>query len=106
MLLRNNLLVVLVLCWCLPASAQPPDPSRQKQIIHLLKHDCGSCHGMSLQGGLGPALTSQALKNKPLQYLEATISAGRAGTPMPPWLPFLTPVEIHWLVQQLKQGIK
>jgi cytochrome c55X len=82
-----------------------PYDLRQKEILYLLKHDCGSCHGMTLKGGLGPALTPQALKNKPMNYLVATIMHGRAGTPMPPWQPFLSKNEVYWLVNKLKQGI-
>ena len=28
-----------------------PDP---KVLEHLVKQDCGSCHGLTLKGGLGP----------------------------------------------------
>ena len=37
-----------------PAAAEPAD-SRQAELTHLVKHDCGSCHGMTMKGGLGPA---------------------------------------------------
>jgi mono/diheme cytochrome c family protein len=30
------------------------DTARQAELLHLLKHDCGSCHGMTRKGGLGP----------------------------------------------------
>jgi hypothetical protein len=36
--------------------ADPTPRQRQKELIHLVRQDCGSCHGMTLQGGLGPAL--------------------------------------------------
>jgi len=29
---------------------------RQTELLYLLKQDCGSCHGMTLQGGLGSSL--------------------------------------------------
>ncbi len=78
---------------------------RQTELINLLKQDCGSCHGMTLKGGLGPALTPEVIKDKPAQMLVETILLGRPGTPMPPWSPFLTREEAHWLVEQLYQGI-
>jgi cytochrome c55X len=84
------------------ASAPPaPTPERQKQLVHLVRQDCGSCHGMTLQGGLGPALTPEALHDKPVDSLVATIYGGRPGTPMPPWHRFLTEAEATWIVQQL-----
>ena len=79
-------------------------PARQSELKHLLEQDCGSCHGMTLNGGLGPALTVQALKDKPPAMLTATILEGRAGTPMPPWRDFVSAEEAAWLVQYLQQG--
>jgi cytochrome c55X len=77
---------------------------RQHELLKLLKRDCGSCHGLRLTGGLGPALTPQALKDKPTASLTATIMSGRAGTAMPPWRPFLTEAEAEWLVARLQRG--
>lgn len=83
-----------------------PDPERQTELIHLLKHDCGSCHGMRLLGGLGPALTPEALTAKPNEYITTTILEGRAGTPMPPWKLFLSVDEAGWMATQLKKGVE
>ena len=80
-------------------------PQRQAELLHLLRHDCGSCHGMRLQGGLGPALTPQRLAPWETGSLAATILHGRPGTPMPAWRPFFSDQEAHWLAQQLLQGI-
>jgi cytochrome c55X len=79
--------------------------ARQKELLHLLRHDCGSCHGMTLKGGLGPALLPDALASKPAATLEATVLYGRAGTPMPPWRGLLSEEEVAWLVAILKQGL-
>ncbi len=79
---------------------------RQIQLLHLLKQDCGSCHGMTLKGGLGPALLPENLENKPTLFLKNTILSGRPGTAMPPWAGILTDKESLWLVQQLQQGIQ
>jgi len=88
------------------AAFQPaaPTPERQKELVHLVRQDCGSCHGMTLQGGLGPALTPAALRERPADSLVATIYGGRPGTPMPPWHRFLTEAEAAWIVQQLLAG--
>ena len=84
------------------ASADMPTPERQKALSSLLHQDCGACHGMTLQGGLGPALLPENLKGKTDEYLTATILNGRAGTAMPPWSRFLTATEAGWLVSQLR----
>jgi len=81
-----------------------PDAARQGELLRLLRQDCGSCHGMRLTGGLGPPLTPQALRDKPADSLAATIVAGRAGSAMPPWRPFLSESEAAWLVERLQQG--
>ena len=85
--------------------AEPP-PGRQAELINMLKHDCGSCHGLTLKGGLGPPLSPEALRNKPAEFLAATILYGRPGTPMPPWRPFLSDREVAWLVQRMLEGLK
>jgi cytochrome c55X len=80
--------------------------TRQHELMYLLKQDCGSCHGLTMQGGLGPALTPQALSDKPKAAMVATILSGRPGTPMPPWSNQLTEAETRWLVDNLYEGIK
>ena len=88
-----------------PVAAEPPaDPARRAELVHLLRQDCGSCHGLTLKGGLGPALTRAALAGKAPEGLRATIYHGRPGTPMPPWRGFLTEDEAGWLVDLLMQG--
>ncbi len=90
----------------LPLAAQAElTPARQQQLLHLLRQDCGSCHGLTLQGGLGPALTPQALSGKSADMLRAVILHGRPGTPMPPWRPFMNEIEAAWLVKQLQTGV-
>ena len=81
-----------------------PSPARQKELIHLVRQDCGSCHGMTLQGGLGPALLPANLADKPAESLVATIVHGRPGTPMPPWHRFLAEDEARWIVAKLMAG--
>lgn len=97
------LFLLLVTMPCLPVCADLPSPERQQELQYLLLQDCGSCHGMRLTGGLGPALTSQALAGKPRALLFATIREGRAGTPMPPWKNLLTDEDINWLVDYIMQ---
>lgn len=86
------------------AAATPPEPARQRELLTLLRQDCGSCHGLRLTGGLGPALTADALQSKPAEGMVATIQHGRPGTAMPPWSRFLSEVETRWLVGRMQSG--
>ncbi len=79
---------------------------RQSELIQLLRHDCGACHGMTLKGGLGPSLLPQALAPKPKTFLLDTILDGRVGTAMPSWRHALTRVEAVWLLEQMLKGIE
>lgn len=79
-------------------------PQRQQELTHLLKQDCGSCHGMTLKGGLGPALLPENLADKADYELVGVIKYGRETLAMPGWDGILNTAEIEWLVAQLKQG--
>jgi len=81
-----------------------PDAARQRELITLLRQDCGSCHGMRLTGGLGPALTPEKLRTRPAESLAATIVSGRPGTAMPPWRRFVSEEEARWLVARMVSG--
>lgn len=99
------LAAALVLLFSASAGAgtvKAPDAARQKALLHLLRQDCGACHGMTMNGGLGNALHAEALRGKDDATLVATILHGRAGTAMPPWKAFLSEEEAAWLVQQLR----
>lgn len=88
----------------LAQSAPAPDASRSRELVRLVRQDCGSCHGMRLTGGLGPALTREALADVPLDSLAAVIFHGRPGTPMPPWRAMLSEPEARWIALRLQQG--
>ncbi len=85
-----------------PAAPSAVAPDRAVVLRHLLIQDCGSCHGLTLGGGLGPPLKRQSLVDKPVPYLAAVILHGRPGTAMPPWSAFLTATEGEWLARELK----
>ena len=80
------------------------DSARQTELMHLLKQDCGSCHGLKLKGGLGPPLLVENLTGKPASFLAYTILNGRPGTAMPPWKELLKPEEAEWLANVLLNG--
>lgn len=94
----------LIALACSAAVADQPSPQRQQELLNLLKHDCGSCHGLPPKGGLGPSLMPEALADKSDQLLLDAIQKGRAGTAMPPWRTFLNEDESRWLIARLRQG--
>ena len=102
--MRCVLLILPLIVAGITAAVAEPSSDRKQELLHLLAHDCGSCHGLTLQGGLGPALTASALLNRPAPYLEHVVLAGRPGTPMPPWRGLLSEDDVRWLVTQLKSG--
>ncbi|MCP4699359.1 MAG: cytochrome c [Gammaproteobacteria bacterium] len=105
--MTNDKGLILIVCFFISTlNAQELISSqRQAELLYMLRHDCGSCHGMTLKGGLGPSLLPEALADKPPETLAAVILYGRAGTPMPPWRALLTQVEAAWLTEQLRKGI-
>lgn len=96
---RSAILLALSLSTSVFAAA--PDSDRQQVLLHMLQQDCGSCHGLTMKGGLGPALLPETLQGKPPAFLVQTILDGRPGTAMPPWRPMMSEDEAAWLVQQL-----
>lgn len=103
-LLAHVLVLIAAATVAALASAAEPEPARARDLVHLVRQDCGSCHGLTLAGGLGPALTAQALADKPAEGLVATIVGGRPGTPMPPFRGIVSELEAEWIVDQLMRG--
>ena len=86
------------------AGAAEPDLVRRAQLVSMVRQDCGSCHGLRLTGGLGPALLPDSLSGKPAAALIAAVLGGRPGTAMPGWSRFLSGAEAAWIVEQLQRG--
>ncbi|MDP2255320.1 MAG: cytochrome c [Polaromonas sp.] len=78
--------------------------TRRVELVKLVRQDCGSCHGLALKGGLGPALLPEALKDKPPEYLKFVILHGLPHTAMPPWQRFLSEADAEWIVFNLQKG--
>ena len=104
MIRRLVLAVSILLSYHIALAADPITDKRQRELQHLVLHDCGSCHGMTLMGGLGPALTPDALIDKNIAVLSSIISTGVPEKAMPPWKGILTEDEINWISHQLKAG--
>ena len=81
-----------------------PSAERQAALAYLVRQDCGSCHGMTLKGGLGRPLLPEALAGAEAEALAEVILDGIPGTPMPPWRGQLSEAEALWIARALKQG--
>jgi cytochrome c55X len=95
----------LVLAPLVAAAGEPPH-SRQAQLLHLLTQDCGSCHGLTLKGGLGPPLLPGDIRDRDDETLVEAIVSGRPGTAMPPWSFEINEQEAAWLVQAMRKGVE
>ena len=100
-ILRKSSVLALCLLGFSAQADEAIDPQRGRELVYLLHQDCGSCHGMTLKGGLGPSLLPSALAGKPDAYLRQVIARGVPGTAMPPWDAILNPSEIDFLVAYL-----
>ncbi len=85
-----------------PASAAEIADARK--LSNLVRQDCGSCHGLTLRGGLGKPLTSEHLRGWDREQLVSIILDGVPGTPMPPWRALLSEGDARWIAERLQQG--
>lgn len=99
-----SLVVAGALLSALGAAHAQPVLERERELVRMVRQDCGSCHGLRLTGGLGPPLTREALVDKPVESLAAVIFHGRPGTPMPPWRRLLSEPEAQWIAERLMVG--
>ncbi|GAB6054469.1 hypothetical protein JCM17960_32890 [Magnetospira thiophila] len=99
----RTLVILLLILAAVPARAEMVTP-RQGELLYVLEQDCGSCHGLTLRGGLGPALMPERLQDRSAGDLAEVILEGVPGTPMPPWRPFFSQQEALWLAHVLKSG--
>jgi len=78
-----------------------PDADALTRLVH---QDCGSCHGLTLKGGLGPDIRPETVAHLPPDVLKMVILDGVPGTAMPPWRPLITEAEAEWIAHYLLQG--
>lgn len=69
-----------------------------KRLVH---QDCGSCHGLTLKGGLGPDIRPQNLEHHDIDSLTGVILDGVPGTAMPPWNPLISVEAANWIAEYL-----
>lgn len=99
---RSSLAALGVALLALPAAAQ--DRARQSELTTLVRQDCGSCHGMTLKGGLGAPLLPENVAHFEPEGLAQVILDGIPGKPMPPWRGLISEADALWIAQRLKEG--
>ncbi len=97
-----NRLAAILLFAATPVMAEPDAQALER----LVRQDCGSCHGITLKGGLGPDIRPAALTHYERDRLKAVILDGIPGTPMPPWRPLLSEEEAAWIADYLIGGVR
>lgn len=81
--------------------AADPDPVALERLVI---QDCGSCHGLTLRGGLGPDIRPETIDYYDPEVLKDVILDGIPDTAMPPWRPLLSEAEAAWIAQYLLKG--
>jgi len=97
----NRLAAIALAALVTPAAAEPDTQALER----LVRQDCGSCHGLTLKGGLGPDIRPQALDHHDRDSLTSLILDGIPGTAMPPWRPLLSDEEAAWIADYLLNGV-
>ncbi len=88
----------------LPATGGELGTERAAELERLVRQDCGACHGLTLKGGLGPAIRADRLAGAEPAALAEIILDGVPGTPMPPWRGLLSEGEARWIAEYLLQA--
>lgn len=96
----RSLLAFLVLT----GAAQSGEALDPDALAHLVIQDCGSCHGLTLKGGLGPDIRPDAMSHYDVETLSAVVLDGIPGTAMPPWRPLMSEAEAAWIAKFLLTG--
>lgn len=84
------------------AVSSPATAQDAKRLERMVVQDCGSCHGLTMKGGLGKPLTREALAETAPESIAAIILDGVPGTAMPPWRPLVSDDEALWMANFLK----
>ncbi len=86
------------------AASTLPMSKPEQELVRLVRQDCGSCHGLTLKGGLGKPLLPENLAGRDAETLAEIILDGIPGTPMPPWRAILQRNDALWIARKLKEG--
>ena len=97
----RSLLAMLLLTGSAVAGEPKLDPAKLERFV---LQDCGSCHGLTLKGGLGPDIRPETIEHYDAEGLKSVILDGIPDTAMPPWRPLLTEAEADWIAEYLLKG--
>lgn len=100
--MRSLILLLLMACG---SHAGEVTTFRAAELQNLVQQDCGSCHGLTRKGGLGPDIRAQTLTGYEPEGLVGIIKYGIDDTAMPPWGPLLNDDEINWIAEYLLKEI-
>lgn len=98
---------LLTVAFCLLAItslALAEENSTPQALVSLVHQDCGSCHGMTLKGGLGPDIRADALAHYDVDTLATVVLDGIPKTAMPPWRPLLSEADARQIAEYLLKG--
>lgn len=73
-------------------------------LSHLVHQDCGSCHGLTLRGGLGPDIRPESVSHYDPDTLATVVLDGIPGTAMPPWRPLIGEADARRIARYLLTG--
>ncbi len=91
-------------CLCVAPALAAAEQSLTDYLTNLVKHDCGSCHGIDMKGGLGRPLTVEALEGVDAETLKEIILHGIPDTAMPGWHGLISESDAAWIAAGLKEG--
>lgn len=98
---------VIMLLALLPTAAfgvESFDKATEDRLANLVRQDCGSCHGLTLKGGLGSPIRASDLSAIDVEALRNIVLHGVPGTPMPGWAGIIDEREADWIARKLKEG--
>lgn len=101
--IRSGVLCYLAMTSLLVPPVLAADGVAPAALERLVRQDCGSCHGLTLKGGLGPDLRASRLAHRDPGMLAQIILDGVPGTAMPPWRPLLTEADALWIARYLQR---
>ncbi|WP_420412139.1 c-type cytochrome [Roseibium sp.] len=86
------------------STVQAEEFASSDELKNLVHQDCGSCHGLTLKGGLGPDIRPDTLSHYDAETLTTVVLDGIPGTAMPPWRPLISEGDAKRIAEYLLQG--
>ncbi|MEM9635298.1 MAG: cytochrome c [Pseudomonadota bacterium] len=95
---------LLAILFFLATPSMAEEVSAPDKLVNLVHQDCGSCHGLTLKGGLGPDIRPESLSHYDIETLSTVVLDGVPGTAMPPWRPLMSEADAKKIAEYLLQG--